>query len=537
MRRIDREAIAGDTTVGYGYMRRAAQGLFDEVIRFIREPGREQIAIVCGKGNNGGDGLVLGTMLLEKGYKPMCFGLCDPDTLGGEALRAYEDYMAASGNFFRIADAEDLKGFSDFSLIVDAILGTGITGDPHGLAAEAIDIINTSGKPVIAVDTPSGLNNDTGRPGTPSVNAALTVTMGFPKIGQLFFPGRRTIGRLVVKDLGYPDEIVRRNHAGVFAPTKDDLRRMLPCRKPAGSKFDHGLAFLLCGSKGMTGSAALAAESALRTGCGMVHLAAPAGTVPVLAVKLTETVIHPIEETDEGSPSADALPWIVERANGMQAALVGPGVSHHPETARMVRDLVARMKRPMVLDADGINAFKGYAEALGNRNCELVITPHEGEWGRLFAPLPDEPEARILTLMETARRYAMTIVYKSTPVLVADPQGRACIIAAGNSGMASAGSGDVLSGIIVSLCAQGCASADAAVLGACIHGLAGDAARAALTEYSMIAGDLVANIATVMKELAGPAVPAFLPESQRGDGLILPAVKTERHYDRFGEFE
>jgi NAD(P)H-hydrate epimerase len=512
MRRIDEEAIDGDVSVGFRYMRMAAQGLFVTVSELIKEPSREQVAIVCGKGNNGGDGFVLGSLLLDNGYKPMCFGLCDPEQLTGEAGKAYEEYLSKSGNFFRIMDTEDLKGFSDFTVIVDAILGTGITGDPHGLAAEAITIINKCGKKVVAVDTPSGLNNDTGEIGYPTVMATVTVAMGYPKIGQLHFPGRQCIGRLIVKDPGYPDEIVGRNNSKVYAPAKADLRRMIPPRKSAGSKFDHGLAFMLCGSRGMAGSAALAARAAHRTGCGMVHLAAPRSAAAVLAVKLTETVIHQIDETEDGSLAIDALQWIAGQANNMHAVLIGPGISHNIETSRLVRDCITRLNKPVVLDADGISAFKGCPELLSKRLCELVITPHEGEWRRVFGQLPAAPVERIGVLVEKARLFSMTILYKGNPTVVALPDGRAFIIAVGNSGMATAGSGDVLSGIIVSLIAQGCTSGDAAVLGACIHGLAGDNARARLSEYSIIAGDLVEHIPCVMQDLAGPVVPAFLPE-------------------------
>jgi len=245
----------------------------------------------------------------------------------------------------------------------------------------------------------------------------------------------------------------------------------------------------------------------------MVHLAAPASAVPVLSMKLTETVVHGIDETEDGTPSGESLQAIVAMANSMQALLVGPGISHHPETSRLVRDVVSRSTASVVLDADGINAYKDCAEKLKDRNSELILTPHEGEWRRVFAPLPAEPEARIAALCETAREFSMIIVYKGNPTLVVDNEGKAFVVALGNSGMASAGSGDVLSGILVSLVAQGCRPGDAALLGASIHGLAGACASAKLTQYSVIAGDIVGHIHEAVAMLAAAPPPVFFAQT------------------------
>jgi ADP-dependent NAD(P)H-hydrate dehydratase / NAD(P)H-hydrate epimerase len=511
MRAIDKQAIAGDVTVGYSYMQTAAAGLYKEVVEYLKSPGRDEVAIVCGTGNNGGDGYELGSILLDKGYKPMCFGLCDGDDLTGEARRAYDSYSSRGGNFLRLDEVEDLEAFGEFAVIVDAILGTGLVGSPRGLAAKVIELINSAGKPVVSVDTPSGLNNDTGEAGDPIVHATATVTMGLPKLGQFFFPGKKSVGNLHVHDLGYPQDIVARNQSGIFAPAANDLKALLPPRKPSGSKFDHGQALVLAGSRGMTGSATLVCQSALRTGCGMVRLAAPASALPVLAAKLTETIIQGIADTAEGCFAPAGLDAVLALADGMQAVCIGPGVSHCAETGRLVRDAVAKIRLPIVLDADGINAFKGDAKALANRQADLVITPHEGEWVRLFEALPPQPESRIKSLVKIAREFSMTIIYKGNPTIVATAQGAAYIVGLGNSGMATAGSGDVLSGIIVSLIAQGGLPSDAAVLGASLHGLAGQAAAERFGEYSMVAGDIVDCIHDAIVPLAENRVPVFLP--------------------------
>ncbi|MBD3242622.1 MAG: NAD(P)H-hydrate epimerase, partial [Chitinivibrionales bacterium] len=248
MRTIDKEAIGGETTVGFGYMLKAGMGILETVRKLQPDPAGGDIAIVCGKGNNGGDGYVAGGLLIDAGYNVMVFGLFDRDELRGEALMAFDEYALRKGNFLLLDDIEELNQLSRYSLVIDAILGSGIQGDPRGSAAKAIQAVNACGRPVLAVDTPSGLDNDTGNPGNPCISAATTVAMGFPKLGTLFYPGRRQVGALVIRDLGYPDDITTKHHGKIFTPTNDFLRKTLPRRRPAGSKIEHGLVLMVCGS-------------------------------------------------------------------------------------------------------------------------------------------------------------------------------------------------------------------------------------------------------------------------------------------------
>jgi NAD(P)H-hydrate epimerase len=502
MRKIDEQAIGKDPAVGFTYMMKAGQGLFDAVKEIVPDPKLGDVAIICGKGNNGGDGFTVAKLLIEAGYTVMCYTLCQPGELKGEAKIAFEKYDGIEGNSLVLDDVADLEPMSKCSLIIDAVLGTGIKGDPHGVSAEVIEAINKAGVPILSVDTPSGLDNDTGVAGNPCVRAAMTVAMGFPKIGSFFYPGRSHVAALRIKDLGYPAAIVEKNSSSVFVPEPHELKKMLPPRKPAGSKFDHGVCLMVCGSRGMTGSAALASLSALRTGCGMVHLASPESAIRVLAAKLTEVVLHGIKETKSGAPAFAAAEFLLEKSKDCQALCIGPGLSHQEETGRLVRYCVANSTIPVVLDADGINAFKGKTRELKNRKAPLVVTPHGGEWSRLFGGLPPHPIEVANALRKTAKEYDMTILYKGNPTIIAVPSGLAFLSPYGNSGMATAGCGDVLSGIICSLVAQGAPVHDAAVLGAFIHGRAGDAARDALGEYSLIASDVTENIYKAMKELA-----------------------------------
>lgn len=503
MRAIDGTAIAGNAGVGFSYMEEAGVGLFEAARALIPTPRGGDVVIVCGKGNNGGDGFAVGRLLLEAGYKVMCFCLCQPYELAGEARLAYDSYVGNEGNFLVLDDIDDLGGLHNCSLIIDAVLGTGIKGNPHGFTAEVLEAINAAHVPILSVDTPSGLDNDSAVPGAPCVKATATVTMGFPKIGLYFFPGKSYVGSLRVKQLDYPEEVVEKRRSNLFLPSTDDLKKMLPARKPAGSKFDHGIALVIAGSTGMTGSSALAGMSALRTGCGMVHLATPKSAFPALSAKLTEIVLHPINETKSGCASLASSEWLLEKAATCHAVCIGPGLSRASATSDLVRAMVAASPVPVVLDADGISAYKGITAALKSHASSLVITPHAGEWTRLFSAMPGNPVKIVEELGRRAKEFDMTILYKGNPTIVASPEGKVYLSPYGNSGMATAGSGDVLSGIITSLIAQGCTATNAAILGAYIHAKAGDEAARELGEYSMIAGDILNNIYKAIRGLAG----------------------------------
>ena len=500
MRVLDEEAIGHDLAKGYSYMLKAGAGLFDAVRTML--PDRDgEIAVVCGKGNNGGDGYVAARLLLEAGYRVTCFSLCSAEELRGEARIAFNEYVGGRGNFSILDDTEDLADLSRYRLIIDAMLGTGARNDPHGLCAKVIETINELKVPVIAVDTPSGLNNDTGMPGSPCIKATLTVTMGFPKIGLYFYPGRSFAGRLAIQKLGYPDELVESQKLSLFFPAEENLSSILPPRKPAGSKFDHGLAFLLVGSRGMAGSATLVAKAAMRTGCGMTHLAAPESTILTLACKLTETVLHPIPETADGTASLSAIDFLREKASRMQALCIGPGLSHNEETGKLVRELVANVTLPAVLDADGLNVYKDRSEELAHHGGDLIITPHAGEWQRLFGDLPATPLKLIDRLKEKAAQLRLVVLFKGNPSIVADSGGSAWILPFGNSCLAKAGSGDVLSGIIVSLLAQGAKAAHAAILGSWLLGETGVLVSRKLGEYSVTASDVVSSLHYAMGKL------------------------------------
>lgn len=501
MRTVDLKAIGNDPAVGYRYMQKAGMGLFHATRELVPDPSAGEIAVVCGKGNNGGDGYVTARLLCDEGYHVMCFSLVPVEQLGGESLLAYNEFIASKGNVLILDDIADVPHPSRFVLVIDALLGTGIKGNPHGLYAALIDVINSSTTPVLSADTPSGLDNDTGIPGKPCIKAAATVSMGFSKPGHYFYPGKEYTGKLIVEDLKYPDDIVFSVQPGLHTPSIEDLRTYLPRRHPAGSKYDHGLSLLIGGSPGMTGSISLMAEAALRCGCGMVHCGFPEALSDILSVKLTEPVLHALPQTSSRTLDKAAIEPILSMAVSMQALCIGPGLTHESSTTHLVRDVIARCLLPTVLDADGINAFKGYAEMLKHHSGDLVITPHKGEYERVFGQLAQRPLDRITQIRKTADTFNLTILLKGNPTLVAASGKPVVLLPFGSSALAKAGSGDVLSGIITSLIAQGTGVTEAAILGAYLHGCAGVAAAETTSEYSVVARDIVERISDSIRTL------------------------------------
>jgi len=501
IREIDSSTTDNLKSAGYSLMKQAAEGLVDAVKKVMQDNKSGRIAIFCGKGNNGGDGYTAGWMLKRDLYDVTCFAVCKKNELTGEALCAYNEYIENCGNVVLITDSKEVPDLSMFTLIIDALLGNGLKGEARGIYAEIIFSINRTDIPVIAADTPSGLDNDTGLPSGACVNASVTVAMGFPRTGLYFYPGRMHVGELVIQKLDYRQEIVDLNSSNTWHPEMKDLKQMMPDRHAYGSKGDHGRVLLVCGSRGMAGAAALVARAAMRTGCGMSFLAIPQSLTDILSVKLTETVLLPVAETPSGAIDLKAIDQIVDSADGKNALCIGPGMGHSLPASECVRELVRRIDLPIVLDADGLNAFRDCVDKMADHRADMVITPHQGEWIRLFGVLDSEPQKRIAQVKEIAVRYQITVLLKGSPSIVADHNGNAYILPYGNSALAKAGSGDVLSGLIVSLIAQGAAVKNAAILGAYIHGESGVIASKQLSEYSVIASDIIETVPAAIKDL------------------------------------
>ena len=517
MAAIDRKTIETTETSGAELMERAAGAVVDAIR--VHWDGLEglNVVVVCGKGNNGGDGFAVARLLRQAGVNVRVFLSDSTSEIGGDA-GIHLERMAATGTFetaaYRDGQSELTVAIDGADLIVDALLGTGSRGLPREPISTMIEIVAGSGKPVVAVDLPSGLDADTGIAAGACARAALTVTFGLPKRGQLFQPGRSLCGILELADIGFSEQVLDQAPVSTFLLTEEEVGCLLPVRSEDAHKGTCGTVAVLAGSVGMTGAAVLAAEAALRAGAGKVVLGAPASLNDILEIKLTEVMTLPLPEVKKRRCLAlRGLGRAQDLIAKADVSALGPGLGQHPETAELVRRLVARIDTPLILDADGLNAISGHADILKERasaastSLPTVLTPHLGEFARLSGlqkeQIQEDPVARG---REFATVHGVAVVLKGAPTVVALPDGRVLVNSCGNSGMATAGSGDVLTGLIAGFLAQNGSPAEAAALGVFIHGLAGDRMRDEMGEWGMLASDI------------GEAIPAAILHVARSRG-------------------
>jgi NAD(P)H-hydrate epimerase len=378
---------------------------------------------------------------------------------------------------------------------VDALIGTGLAKPVEGLYAAAIDWINKSPAAIAAVDIPSGVDASTGSILGRCIDADLTVTFAFPKIGQVSYPGAGCVGELIVVDIGIPGKVHDRAGDDCMLVTGSFARTLLPCRPVDGHKGTFGHLLVVAGSVGKTGAAVMTSEAALRAGCGLVTLACPRGVQPVVAGKLTEVMSAPLADAD-GEVSLQALPVLSALLGGKQALAVGPGLGLGEEAAKLVRRLVADCLLPMVVDADGLTALAGHLDLLKRRQgAGTVLTPHPGEMARLAGLSVREVQAnRVSVARDFATRHGVVVILKGARTVTAFPDGRLRINASGHAGMASGGMGDVLTGLVGSLLAQGLDAGNASVLAAFLHGYSADRMAAVHGDAGLLASDLISDL-------------------------------------------
>jgi NAD(P)H-hydrate epimerase len=387
-------------------------------------------------------------------------------------------------------------------VVVDALLGTGARGPARGLLAGAIQIMNRAGHPVVAVDIPSGLSADDPEPPGPAVRAALTVTLALPKRSLLLYPAAGYAGRLRVVDIGIPSALCRDSGISLGLLEAADVAPAFPRRDAAAHKGTFGHCLVIAGSVGKTGAAALTSLAAQRAGAGLVTLAIPHSLNDVMEVKLTEVMTEPLPETEARTLGQEAVDRLLHLAEGKSAVAIGPGLGTHPSTQKLVHELLLSLPCPVVLDADGITALAGQADLLARAGGPLVLTPHPGELSRLLGVARDELlRTRIPLVQESARRLNLTLVLKMAHTIVASPLRDAVIVPTGNPGMATGGTGDVLTGLIAGLLAQGAEPVLAAQAGAYVHGLAGDLAAERLGQEAMLAGDLLDRVPEAIQQV------------------------------------
>jgi NAD(P)H-hydrate epimerase len=504
MRAIDSECIDNLGIPGLKLMENAGVG----TVRFIeRELGSQKdkiVTVVCGKGNNGGDGFVIARELRRLGASVSVFLAGHCGDVSGDA-RTNLDRLGAE-SIVELADGRSVAGFvevmtkSDF--IVDAVFGTGFNGVPRGLSGTVIGQMNSCGRPVLAVDVPSGLNATTGIAEGECVEAAWTCTMGLSKRGFYIDHGRACVGKLHVVDIGIPKQAIETVGVRDNILTMRDAAELLPGRPFDGHKGTFGSVVVVAGSVGYTGAAALASLAALRTGAGLVYLGVPSSLNDIMEMKLTEVITKPLAETAARSLSPESVSDIRGLLENTDALALGPGVSRDQETQSLVRSIVAEVSVPCVIDADGLNALT--PDDVGQRtgDAPVVLTPHPGEMARLAGCAVAEVLAdREGVTRDVAAKARATVVLKGAGSVVVAPSGELYMNSTGNSGLASGGTGDVLTGIIAALLGQGVEVTEAAALGVYVHGLAGDLAAEALGEAGMIAVDVLDHIPYALMEL------------------------------------
>jgi len=504
---IDRRAIEEYGIPGLVLMENAGLCVMGVLESEFGNPASKKFAIIAGKGNNGGDGLVVARHLANNGAEVDIFLIARESEIKGDAAVNLKIVRKIGLPLHQVTEEEDLNFFSSrlekFDILIDALFGTGITGKIQGLPARIIEMMNQCHKPIVAVDLPSGLDADTGQAEGPVVKATITVTMGLPKVGLVVYPGARFAGKLVVGDIGLPGSLLTDESLSVSLLTMEEVKLLLPERDPAGHKGTFGHVLVLAGSVGYTGAPALTALGALRVGAGLVTLAVPRSIYSILASRLTEVMIHPLPETGELTLGKNSWEGIKNLMEKVQVIAVGPGLSRHPEIEELMHHLLEETTLPMVIDADAINALTSYPQLLSRSQAPLVITPHPGEMSRLMKkPVEIIQANRLAYARELAQLYQVVVVLKGARTVVADKEGRVRVNLTGNAGMASAGMGDVLTGAIAGLMAQGKDAFSAACLGVFIHGLAGDLVAESQGEIGLMAGDVLETLPEALRQMA-----------------------------------
>jgi len=510
MREMDRRAIQDLGIPSLVLMENAGRTTYQILRREFPDPQGE-VAVVAGRGNNGGDGFVVARYLANAGLPVAVFLLGQRDQVSGDAQVNLE-ILAHLGLTVQeiLTDADlnpTLHRLAKAGLIVDALLGTGLNSPVTGRMAALIERLNHLRPPVLAVDIPTGLSADTGEVLGVAVQAEVTVTYGWPKLGQVLPPGRDYVGRLWQVDISIPPILAR--EAPLELAEARELRGLLPPRPFGSHKGNFGHLLVLAGSEGKTGAAAMTSEAALRAGAGLVTLGIPASLNDILEVKLTEAMTLPLPEAAVARALGQtALKPILEFLDRKSTLAVGPGLGTHPETRDLVCRLVHDLPQPMVIDADGVNNLAADTACLSGAAGPRLLTPHPGEMARLLGLTVPEVQARRLDLArETAARFGITLVLKGAQTVVAAPDGRASINPTGNPALASGGTGDVLTGLIGGFLAQGLPPWDAARLGVYLHGLAADFFVSQHGPRGLIAGDLLRLLPDVLGQFTQGLIP------------------------------
>jgi NAD(P)H-hydrate epimerase len=505
MRDADKRAIEDIGIPSLVLMENAGRQTVAAMEAMYTDLPERQVGVLCGRGNNGGDGFVVARTLMQRGVDVSVFLLGRVAEVRGDARTNLEILGHLGVTVVEVSDSQawelHFSELSDCTLIVDAIFGTGLNAPVSGLIESVIADVNASGIPVVAIDLPSGLSADSAEPIGPSIEAGLTVTLAAPKLPLVLPPGELRAGDIVIADIGIPNDVLESvGGPRVDLLTRASMRDLITPRSPDSHKGDYGRVLVVAGSPGKTGAAHLAAIGALRSGAGLVTVATPASCQAIVAAMAPEYMTEALHETDDGLDPND-VDHVIEIARDVIA--IGPGLGQMASTREFIKLLVDRATMPLVIDADGLNAFSGDPDRLmGREGRDVIITPHPGEMGRLVGMSTDEVQS---SRLEIARNFAgahrVYVVLKGHRTLVATPDEKVFINPTGNPGMATGGTGDVLTGMIAAWLAQLLDAEAACKIAVYLHGMAGDLAEADESEISMTAGDVAGHLGDAIMEL------------------------------------
>jgi ADP-dependent NAD(P)H-hydrate dehydratase / NAD(P)H-hydrate epimerase len=508
MREVDRAAIEELGIPSLVLMENAAIGVVEALCQAYGEA--DSVAIFCGPGNNGGDGLAAARHLAIRGFEVRIFLVTGGRPVNGDAGVQLGICRRAELPILEIDSREvlpsALEATAECDVVVDALFGTGLARPLEGLFAETVQAINELGIPVVAVDLPSGLSASLTRPIGLCIDADLTVTFAAPKVAHVFPPASDCVGEMVVTDLGIPPRLVddlEEEGGDLHLLRGEELVDLLPDREPDSHKGDYGHALILAGSPGKAGAAILAARAAVRAGAGLVTVAVPEPILQTVDLGSIESMTLGLPAATSGQIAERAAEIVLDAAEGKAVLALGPGLGQDLATVAAIRRIALECPLPLVLDADGLNAFAGKAGDLCGRRAETILTPHPGELGRLLGCSTAQiQEDRVAAARGAAEETGAIVVLKGHLTLVAS--GTAVFVnTTGNPGMATGGSGDVLTGILAGLLAQGLDALDATLLAVYLHGLAGDLAAGRLREGNLAADDLVRILPGAFRVLKG----------------------------------
>ncbi len=500
MREIDRKAINELGIPGVVLMENAGRFAFEEISRRFPDFRIKKISILCGKGNNGGDGFVIARHLINNRSTPDIYLFGSESDVKGDARINLSILLKMGVKIKIINGEEDWEKFKneikESEIIIDSIFGTGFQGRLEGLWEKIFSDLNSFGGYKISIDIPSGLSSDTFMVKEPSFKADLTITMAAPKIPHIFPPASEKVGEFVVADIGIPDSLFENPSYFLELITEGRISKskIFKRRKRDTHKGDYGHVLIIAGSIGKTGAAILAGLSVLKAGAALVTIATPKSCLPIIASSAPEIMTFPLDETEDGTISEIAVENLLKFAEDKDAIVLGPGITTNPSTVEFVHEFLKRVNLPTIVDADGINAIASFPSVIKGRS-NIAITPHPGELGRV---LKIPPREILNNRVDVARHFAMEngcyIVLKGWRTLIAEPGGGVFVNPTGNPGMATGGSGDVLSGILGGFLAQTKDILESLILGVYLHGLSGDMGAERKGEISMTAMDILENL-------------------------------------------